>query len=122
MPHLNEMPLGNLLYQNPQSAWDRGVLEYMEEMVENIRERGGEVSERNALNGASNWEEYSWGGSSLIYNSDICERLCNNTEKKRTKNGERRPNAREEWLDTQARALKQAWHKIETYYYQHQIS
>lgn len=30
----------------------------------------------------------------------------------RTKNGERRPNAREEWLDTQARALRQASTRI----------
>lgn len=59
-------------------------------------------------NGASDWDQYSWGGSSLIYNSDIAERLCCPSELKKTRNGERRPNSREEWLDTQARALRQA--------------
>lgn len=60
------------------------------------------------LNGAQTWKAYSWGGSSLIYDRDICERLSNPTEKKITRNGERRPNNREEWLDVQARALFQA--------------
>lgn len=60
------------------------------------------------LNGASTWSEYSWGGSALIYNGDIAKRLCNPSELKRTHNGERRPNSREEWLDVQARALAQA--------------
>ena len=60
------------------------------------------------LNGASTWGEYSWGGSALIYNGDVAKRLCNPSELKRTHNGERRPNSREEWLDTQARALAQA--------------
>lgn len=44
----------------------------------------------------------------LIYNGDIAKLLCSPSELKRTRNGERRPNNREEWLDTQARALAQA--------------
>lgn len=58
--------------------------------------------------GAPNWKEYSWGGSSLVYDNDIAKRLSTKTELKMTRNGERRPNAREEWLDVQARALYQA--------------
>jgi len=65
------------------------------------------------LNGAQNWYQYSWGGCSLIYDRDIAERLCTPSELKRTKNGERRPNQNEEWLDVQARALRQAARKIE---------
>ena len=49
---------------------------------------------------------------SLIYNEDIAERLCTPSELKKTRHGERRPNAREEWLDTQARALFQAYNLI----------
>lgn len=64
------------------------------------------------LNGAQDWEQYSWGGSSLIYNGDIAERLCCPSELKKTRNGERRPNSREEWLDTQARALHQAANRV----------
>lgn len=97
-----------------RSAWSKGVAEYAAEILEAIdyvdedeltNER---LIDRALLNGASDWNEYSWGGCSLIYDGDIAERLCNPTELKRTKNGERRPNSREEWLDTQARALFQA--------------
>lgn len=60
------------------------------------------------LNGADDWEMYSWGGSALIYDSDIAARLCCPSELRRTDGGRKRPNASEEWLDTQARALAQA--------------
>ena len=99
-----------------RSAWERGVKEYAYELVEGL-----EVEEIPAdrqelknllLNGADGWEKYSWGGSSLIYNFDIAERLCTPSELRRAKGGERRPNSREEWLDVQARALFQAARKI----------
>ena len=61
-----------------------------------------------ALNGAENWNKYSWGGCSYIYNGDIAKNLCNPSELKKTKNGENRPNRGEDWLDVQARALSQA--------------
>ena len=60
------------------------------------------------LNGAESWSQYSWGGCSLCYDGDIAKRLCTPSELKRTRSGECRPNSREEWLDTQARALIQA--------------
>jgi hypothetical protein len=103
-----------------RSAWGRGVKEYALELVETLEEGiiGGYFDEedmqspnllkRQLLNGASDWKEYSWGGSSLIYDWDIAKRLCTPSELKKTRNGERRPNANEEWLDTQARALNQA--------------
>lgn len=55
---------------------------------------------------------YNWGGSSLIYDADIAGRLCCPSELKKTRNGERRPNSREEWLDVQARALYQACNRL----------
>ena len=64
------------------------------------------------LNGAADWSQYSWGGCSLIYDGDIAERLCCPSELKKTRNGERRPNSREEWLDVQARALFQAANRV----------
>ena len=68
----------------------------------------GKITEKDLLDGAKDWYEYSWGGCSLLYNSDICKRLCSPSEQRKTKNGERKPNANEEWLDVQARALYQA--------------
>ena len=94
-----------------KSAWQKGVEMYAEELLEQFHwnyEEGEEITEKKLLNGAENWEQYSWGGSALIYDYEIAERLCNPSELKKTKGGERRPNAREEWLDTQARALYQA--------------
>lgn len=69
--------------------------------------------EKMALNGAESWEAYSWGGSAnYIYNEDIALRYSTPSELKRTKNGARRPNGREEWLDVQARALGQAFRRL----------
>lgn len=103
-----------------RSAWGRGVLDYAHELLDTLEEaiEGGyfdpaHLGEFNAvsavlLNGASSWNQYSWGGSALIYNGDIAARLCSPSELKKTRNGERRPNSREDWLDVQARALFQA--------------
>ncbi len=104
-----------------RSAWNKGVTLYAFELVEELKERAayegrdpepGKECREWMLNGAQDWNQYSWGGSSLIYDSDIAERLCCPSELKRTRNGERRPNSREEWLDTQARALYQAANRV----------
>lgn len=100
-----------------RSAWSKGVTVYALEFLEEYQERAAYEGREAAdpaefktwlLNGADSWESYSYGGSSLIYNGDIAERLCCPSEYKRTREGERRPNSREEWLDVQARALYQA--------------
>ena len=111
--------------QKDRSAWGRGVNAYALELVEELKERaayegrnpepGKECSEW-MLNGAQDWAQYSWGGSSLIYDGDIAERLCTPSELKKTRNGERRPNSQEEWLDTQARALTQACNRVARLY------
>lgn len=107
-----------------RSAWDKGVTVYALEMVEQLAEaaEGGYIDaddllaprmlRKALLNGADDWSAYSWGGCSLIYNSDIAARLCCPSELKRTRNGERRPNSQEEWLDVQARALHQAFRRV----------
>jgi hypothetical protein len=106
--------------EKPRSAWGRGVKEYAEELAEELEEaiQNGYFAEdkltdraalkEQMLNGAKDWSQYSWGGSAWIYDGDIAERLCSPSELKKTRNGERRPNANEEWLDVQARALTQA--------------
>ena len=106
--------------QKTRSAWTRGVKAYALELIDELEEaishgyfdesdlESPKLLERQLLNGASNWNEYSWGGCSLIYNGDIAERLCTPSELKKTDNGRKKPNANEGWLDTQARALWQA--------------
>lgn len=114
-----------------RSAWDKGVTVYALEILDTIEERaefdGKEPADAAtfkdyALNGASEprkpgdlfaaWLVASWGGSYLIYDYQIARRLCNNTELKRTNEGEKQPNRRENWLDVQGRALYQAYNRL----------
>ena len=101
--------------RNDRSAWDKGVTGYALELLDNLEREtydNKEELKKALLNGAKDWREYSWGGCAEIYNCDIAARLCTPSEIKKTKNGERRPNSREEWLDVQARALFQASNRI----------
>ena len=99
-----------------RSAWDKGVNEYALELVDLLDENAdftGAFEDRaELLNGAKDWNQYSWGGCSLICDCDIAERLCTPSELKRCKGGENRLNSREEWLDVQARALFQASNRV----------
>jgi hypothetical protein len=101
---------------NTRSAWDRAINEYALELLEEYENNYGSDAcapcEADLLNGASNWKEYSWGACSLIYNGDIAQRTCSPSELKKTRNGEKKPNRNEEWLDVQARALFQAAQRI----------
>lgn len=113
-----------------RSAWARGVKEYAAELLDNLAEgiEGGYIEEHEIanpkslkkamLNGADDWSAYSWGGCSLIYNTDIAERLCTSSELVKTHFGHKRPNSREEWLDTQTRALWQAEQLIQNAAYE----
>lgn len=103
-----------------RGAWDNAVNAYAVELAESLGnwdkqpESVAELREM-LLNGAPDWSAYSWGGSSLIYNQDIAERLCSPSELKlvTNKNGLRDyPNSREHWLDVQARALYQAANRV----------
>lgn len=110
--------------ENARSAWSKGVkiyaLELLEELDTAINDgyfKAEDVNDRFKLsaqlrNGAASWHDYSWGGCSLIYDFDIAERLCTPSELRKTREGERRPNSREDWLDVQARALSQASGRI----------
>ena len=95
-----------------RSAWSRAVHTYAIELVESLDDSADLSNEtllvKAMLNGADDWQQYSEGGCALIYDADIAERLCNKSELKRCKGGARNPNARENWIECQARALFQA--------------
>ena len=94
-----------------RSAWRKGVKLYALDIVGYLEE--GAIGYplypfAETREGFSFWKTFSYGGNALIWNQDIAARLCTNSEYKRTKEGRNRPNAQENWLDVQARALWQA--------------
>lgn len=104
-----------------RSKWGKAVLQDAQWLLENVidgYDEPYELSEKLVLNGASDWGQFSWGGSGLIYDAEIAEHYCTPSELKKVgfnkKNMyvEKQPNANEEWLDVQARALRQAWWAI----------
>ena len=96
-----------------RSPWSKGIKIYALELIEDMEATrefyASPADKKDLLNGADDWHQYSEGGCSLIYNQDIAERLCTPSEYKRTKQGRNRYNARETWIDTQARALYKAY-------------
>lgn len=103
-----------------RSTWDKAVTADAIDLLDYVTDAAnrGEITADNItsaaaldeamLNGARDWKHYSWSGCALCYDGDIANHYCTPSELRRTANGNRRPNAHEEWLDVQARALYQA--------------
>lgn len=107
----------------PRSAWDKGVKEIAEGLLDKyeeiVRYREGSdpippLTEKAVLNGASSWEQYCYGGCAMIYDREIAETLCTPSELRRTEFGRKDPNSHEIWMDVQVRAHVQAWALIES--------
>ena len=101
------------------SAWAKGVKWYALNLVEASYLKDTDIVKTNEsvyLNGAENWQDYSYGvhSGTLVYDADIAERLCTPGELRKTDFGRKQPNSRENWLDVQARALYQAYRLIVT--------
>lgn len=100
-----------------RGAYGRGVYAYAFDLIDVLEgyepERLEAVKNKQELKklmlkGLESTKEASYGACFLIYDKDIAERLCNPSELKKNKHGQRRPNRNEEWLDVQARALNVA--------------
>lgn len=109
--------------QRPRSAWDKGVkgyalylIEHRDDLDQNAYIKTASELKEILLCGAENWAKFSWGGYALIYDTDIAKTLCAPWELRKTDNGRKPPNRSEQWLDTQARALYQAFVKLELAY------
>ena len=107
------------------SAWNRGLAEYIREIakeaarVYNFKELNNyQDFKKCLLHGAQDWQQYAYGGSSLIYDEDICNRLCTKSEKRRFKNGLLDPAKNKLWMDIQARALWQAAQYLQNAYWE----
>lgn len=107
-----------------RSAWAKGVQSYafhilaqFEEWRRFNEEQGEELPELDevtALNGARDWEQWSYGGCGLVYDNNIAVTLCTASEREKWhKRGcPNMANPRETWLDVEARAARQAWRMI----------
>lgn len=92
-----------------RSAWMRGVKAKAIDMLAEMYDQGINVPTRaDLLNGASDWQQWAYGGCGLVYDADIAEAYSTPSELKRTKGGCLPPNSRESWLDVEARAAFQA--------------
>ena len=96
-----------------RGAWNKGVKTYALMIVENADDLEDVRSAAELLNGAKNWNEYSYGGCALAYDGDIAETLCAQWELKKNKHGQYAPNRYENWCDVQTKALKQAARMID---------
>ena len=117
----NKAENNEVIKKPARSEWGRGVQFYAIYLLDIALDWNNEENahalrtaksfsdfEKILLNGASSWKEFSYGCCALIYDEDIACKLCNPSELKRTKNGERNPNKSENWLDCQTRALYQS--------------
>lgn len=100
----------------PRSAWSRGVVQYVEDFLQWLEdyqtdERPIECLEQLLpvlLDGATGWKQYSEGGSALVYDEDIAERLCTPAQLRDFQAGVPRM-LNLDWIKLQSSALYQAW-------------
>ena len=105
-----------------RSAWSKGIKAYALDILANFEEwrkwneENGEsvpeLDECTALNGASDWSAWSYGGCGLVYDVYIAERLCTPSELRKLYGGARVPLGAATWCDIEARAAWQAWRMI----------
>lgn len=107
--------------RHDRSTWDKAVTLYSLDLLEDVQRYANDAErlpldgaelERWALNGASCWKQYSNGGCSLCYDSDIAARVCTPSMYKRKHEGASEPGNGQTWLDVQADALKKACWRI----------
>lgn len=105
------------LIKSERSCWGRGVASLISDYAEKVlKEHDGEkVSNKDFFRlwscGADTIRDAVYGGSFDIYNYDIAKRLCTPSELKKSNEGMRNPNKRENWLDVETRAIYQAMYK-----------
>lgn len=116
----------NTLNDNGTKGWKRAIKLYAIDLLEWFKQNNAKTPntafvEKEFLNGASNWREYSMDGNSLIYTEDIAERMCTDKQLKLVGRGKKEPSKHMTWIQLQGNALKQAFDLIMKYYSKEQI-
>lgn len=108
--------------EKARGTYQKAIYQYAFELVDNIADNYITTAEElehlesianlkeRALNGATNWNQYSWGGCSLCYNFDILNRLFCKFIAKKYENADSVRGRH--LLDYQASALARAFCKI----------
>lgn len=108
--------------EKARGTYQKAIYQYAFELVDNIADNYITTAEElehlesianlkeRALNGATNWNQYSWGGCSLCYNFDILNRLFCKSIAKKYENADSVRGRH--LLDYQASALARAFCKI----------
>lgn len=97
-----------------RSCWSRGVASLIRDYAADVLgEHDGEtVSNKELFRlwscGAETLKDAVYGGCFDIWNYDIAKRLCTPSEFKRSNEGMRNTNRRENWLDVEYRAIYRA--------------
>lgn len=124
---MNIKELKNELEQQQKHArgtYQKAIYQYAFELIDNIADDYTTTADElahlesitnlkeRALNGASDWNQYSWGGCSLCYNYDILSRLFCPSIAKKYENAD--SVGGRHLLDYQANALAKAFAKIKS--------
>lgn len=105
------------LSRTERSCWSRGVASLIRDYAENVLgDHDGEII--SAIDfyklwnrGADSLRDAVYGGSFDIWNYDIAKRLCTPSDLKKSNEGMRSPNKRQEWIDVELIAVQQAMYK-----------
>lgn len=111
-------------HEETRGTYRKAIILYALELVENIGDHYTTTQEQRdniekidkqtlkalALNGADSWEQYSWGGCSFVYSSDILNVLFCPSIAKKYENAEAVGGVH--LLDRQAHALARAFSHI----------
>ena len=99
------------LSRTERTYWSRGVASLIRDYAEDVlKEHDGEEVTSDEFYklwdcGNDTLRDAVYGGSYDICNYDIAKRLLSPSEFKKSKEGMRRPNRNEEWLDIEYRAI-----------------
>ena len=94
-----------------KTAKRRGIFHYAADLLEAQAERicsDHYPVEKDFLNGADNWYAYTWGGSGLTYDEDICRMFFSPSQQKAKKYGALPPYRGGNWLDFEAQMAMKA--------------
>lgn len=100
-----------------RSYWNRGVASLIRDYGDEVLgEHDGEIiSARDFYKlwncGAETLRDAVYDGSFDIWKYDIAKRLCTPSKFKKSNEGMRRPNKRQDWIDVELIAVQQAMYK-----------